>query len=59
MCGGMELSGGEGGGGEGVRVFVRVWVRAGTATPYVTSKFVWCKLYFFCNNRGLFLYLHT
>ena len=41
------------GGGGGVRVFVRVWVHAGTATPYVTSKFVWGKPYFcFATTRA-------
>ena len=53
VCGGMGLSGG-GGCGEGVWVFLRVWVRAGTATPYVTSKFVWGKLYFFFPTTGAF-----
>ena len=57
MCGGMELSGGEGGGGEGVRVFVRVCVRAGTATLHVTSKFVWGKLYFCFATTGAFLWI--
>ena len=44
-----------GGCGEGVRVILRVWVRAGTARPYVTSKFVWGKLYFHFATTGAFL----
>ena len=52
MCGGMGLCGGAGG---GVRVFVRVWVHAGTATPYVASKFVLGKLYFCFATTGAFL----